>query len=456
MLMTTTTKYHYVALICSCLFVVSAAAETPIECFEYASDADMQAMWSPQGATLSLASYVSPNSQGTNSLRIDRNWPANAWETEVVGGQTLTAPLAILPAQYVTLRIAGNPQFANASYQQFFLYAYDDAGNFGRWGTSIPTTTNWQVVNIKASSIQAPWNSPGLPDLNNITRFSFYIYGQGDPPGQEFTATIYVDDIIVRDAPLIDFLPPAPMRTLLDDFEAYPDDAALLGFYSYENSPAATVTTASLATPAPQGNKALKLAVDFAAGQWPWGSVRSALAAPFSMPTNAIVALRLKGDPTLASVADSGTTFWLSFYDQAGRRFTYNTPAAAVISSEWTTLKASYNDFWADTVVDTGNLVQWRILLEGWQGTTDSQPVSAAIYVDDIRISIPPALAIVSDGGVLKLHMTNLIPGATYTIQMSTDFAQWTTTTVQATADTMTSPVPTGQQKQFFQLYYTP
>jgi len=261
---------------------------------------------------------------------------------------------------------------------------------------------------------------------------------------------------MVRDTPLIEFPPPSPMRSLLDDFEGYADDTALLGFYSYENSPAATLTTASLAAPAPQGNKALKLAVDFAAGQWPWGSVRSALVAPFSLPTNAILSLRLKGDPTLAPIADAGTTFWLSFYDQGGRRLTFNTPAAPVISSDWTTLTAGYNDFWADTVVDTGNLVQWRILLEGWQGTSDSQPLSGAIYVDDIRISIPPALAVVSESGALKLRLSNLIPGTTYTIRMTPDFAQWTTTTVQATADTLTWPVPSGQPKQFFQVYYTP
>ncbi len=454
--MNTPTKLQYLALVCGCLFVVKAGAQTMLEDFEYASDGDMLAMWSPQGATLSLSPNVSPNSKGTNSLRIDRDWPANTWETEVITGQPLTAPMAIYSTQYITLRIAGDPQFTNATYQQFFIYAYDGTGNFGRWGTAIPAGTNWQVVNIKVSSIAAPWNSPGLPDLNNITQFNFYIYGQGDPAGQPFSATIYADDIMVRDTPLIEFPPASPMRSLLDDFEGYADDAALLGFYHYENSPAATVSTASLATPAPQGTKALKLAVDLAGGQWPWGSVRSSLVTPFSLPTNATLSLRLKGDPALAPLADAGTTFWISFYDQAGRRFTYNTEAAPVISSEWTTLKASYNDFWADTVVDTGNLVQWRILLEGWQGTVDSQPLSAAIYVDDIRISVPPGLAIVSEGGVLKLHMSNLIPGTTYTIRMTADLSQWTTTTVQASIDTMTWPVPTGQQKQFFQVYYTP
>ena len=98
--MRNTTKSQYVALLCGCLFVVKAGALTMIEGFEYASDADMQAAWSPQGATLSLSPYVSPNSNGTNSLRIDRNWPANSWETEVITGQQLTAPMTILPAQF--------------------------------------------------------------------------------------------------------------------------------------------------------------------------------------------------------------------------------------------------------------------------------------------------------------------------------------------------------------------
>jgi hypothetical protein len=427
-----------------------------IEGFEnYPSDPDLLAAWTPQGATLSLSALVAAGSTGTNSLRVERFFPANAWETEVITGPELPAPIAIAPTQYLTLRISGDPQFTNASWQTLFLYAYDGSGNFGRWGGPVPTTTNWQVFNFTASSIAKPWDSPALPDFNNIVRFKFFLYGQGETPGTAFPATIYIDDVVVRNTPLIEFPPPSAIRPLIDDFEGYADAAALLGFYHYVNSPATTVSTGSIETPAPQGSKALKLAIDFAAGQYPWGSVHSAIVAPFSLPTNAVVSLRLKGDPILAPIADGGTTFYLSFYDGAGSAINFSTPAAPVISSEWTTLKAGFNQFWSGAVVDTGNLVRWRILVEGWTGTAESTPLSAAFYVDEIRITIPPVLSIVPEGAALKLHMDSLIPGTTYTLRMTPDFSQWTTTTIQATSSSATWNIPPGQ-KGFYQLFYTP
>ncbi len=437
------------------LIAFAAHGQTMIESFEYPSDADLLAAWTPSGSTLTLSSWVAPGASGTNSLCVYRSFPANPWETEVITGPMLPTPLTIAPTQYLTLRVAGDPQFTNATYQTLFLYAFDGSGNFGRWGSPVPTTTNWQVFNLRANTIQPPWNSPGLPDLSNIVQFKFYLYGQGDPAGTPFQATIHIDDVMVRDTPLIEFPPPSPMRGLIDDFEGYADAAALLNFYHYVNSPAATATTALLESPAPQGNKALKMAIDFSSGQYPWGSVRSADVSPFSLPTNALVSLRFKGDPTLAATADDGTAFWLSFYDNAGRGFNFSTSAAAVTNSEWTTLTASYSDFWSSTPVDTGNLVGWRILVQAWTGTTDSTALSGTFSVDDIRISVPPVLSMVQEAGALKLRMDNLVPGTTYTLRQTADFAQWTTTTIQATSASQTWTIPSGQ-RGFYQLYYTP
>jgi hypothetical protein len=393
-------------------------------------------------------------------MEVQVSMPANNWQTEVLTGPMLPAPIAIAPDQYITLRVAGDPAFTNASYQQLFVYAFDGAGNFGRWGSPVPTsTTNWQVFNFLASTIAQPWNSPALPNMTNIVQFDFYIYGQGDPPGVAYNATIYLSDLQIRDTPLIEFPPPAPLRQLIDDFEEYADDAALLSFYTYVDSPAATVTTASLATPAPQGpqgTNCLQLDIDFAPGQYPWGSVLSAVVPAFSLPTNAVVSLWFKGDPTLAPVADDGTTFWLSFYDEAGGAINFSTPAAPVISSEWTNLTAPYDQFWSTSTVDTGNLVQWRILVEGWMGTTNSPALSGTFYVDDIWITIPPVLAVVVEQGALSLQMDSLIPGTTYTLRISPDLSQWTTTTIQASSTSATWPIPAGQQKSFFQLFYTP
>jgi hypothetical protein len=463
--MKTTKESLSVSILCGCLFGLTANAQMMLENFEeYPSDADLQAAWFPDmDATLTLSTNVAYHSTGTNSMRVDISVPANAWQTTVLTAPALPAPIAISTTQYITLRVAGDPQYTNSTFNMLYVYAWDGNGNFGRWGSAVPTTTtNWQVFNFPASPIEVPWNSPAAPDLNNIVQFRFYLYGQGGgdingqiDPTNAFSATIYIDELQVRNAPLIEFPAPSPMRAKIDNFEEYADATALLNFYHYVNGAPTTVTTASLGTPAPQGTNALKLAIDFGAGQWPWGAVYSAYVAPFSFPTNAVVSLWLKGDPTLAPVADGGTVFYLSFYDQGGNALHFTTPAAPVIASGWTKLQASFNQFWSSAVVDTGNLVQWRLLVEGWQGTADSTALSASFAVDNIQITVPPVLAIVPQGSALVLQMNDLIPGTTYTLRQTTDFSNWTTTTILATAASQTWPVPAGQ-KGFFQLFYTP
>jgi hypothetical protein len=99
--------------------VVAAGAQTIIENFEqYASDADIQAVWHADvNATLTLSSYVADHSRGSNSMRVAVSMPALAWQTTVITGPALPAPMSLAPTQYITLRIAGDPRFTNASYQ---------------------------------------------------------------------------------------------------------------------------------------------------------------------------------------------------------------------------------------------------------------------------------------------------------------------------------------------------
>jgi hypothetical protein len=190
-------------MLCNCVFVVMANAQITIENFEYGSNADLLSAWIPQGATLTLSSYVSPKSTGTKSMRVDRHFPASTWEMEILTGPTRPTPLVIGTTQYLSLRIAGNPQFTNASWQRFYLYTFDGGGNFGRWGTAVPTTTNWQVCNFLASDVEKPSESPALPDLSNIVQFKFYLCGQGDPASVAYSATIYLDDLRILPAPVL-------------------------------------------------------------------------------------------------------------------------------------------------------------------------------------------------------------------------------------------------------------
>jgi hypothetical protein len=430
------------------------APETVLEAFEYETEEALFAVWSSsQNTSMTLSDSVAPKSTGTKSLSLQFNFPSTTWATEIISRQRLGTPIAIGPKQYLTLRLKGDPAFAAADFQALYLNIYDESGNFGRWGTPVPTNADWQIFNFSVGSLEKPWNSPALPDLSKIVRFAFYQYGS-EKAIEPYTATILVDDVMIRNAPLIEFPAPAAFRPLLDDFESYADEAALRAFYSYQNSPATTVTTASLDTPAPQGSKALKLALDFAAGQYPWGCVRSGVVAPFSLPTNAVVALRLKGDPALASVADAGTTFWLSFFDTAGRRIDFVTAGAPVVTSQWTTLEARLENFGDTSTVDIGNLVQWRLLVQAYEGVPEQAAMSATLYVDDIRMSIlPPVLSIMRDGNSLQLSAARLVLGKVYVLQSSTDLKQWTPgTSVTATSSTATWTVPAAQKLEFLRL----
>lgn len=438
----------------SALLVLTASGQTVIEDFEYASDDDLYANWFAESGYVLLSDNVATGSTGTKSLEIYRYFGESEWDTQIINGPMLETPLAINTNQYISLRIAGDPAFANGTFTQFYLYAYDSQGNFGRWGMPIPTSTSWQVVNQLANNIEKPWDSTGLPDLNDIVKFRLFIYGQGSPFGAPYEATLRVDDITVRNDELIDFPPPAPMRGLIDDFESYVNDDDLNAFYSIVNSPVATATSASLASPAPQGNQALKLAIDFASGRYPWGAVMSPEVAPFSLPENAVVQFWVKGDPTMEPVLDGGTVFYISFYDSVGAAIHY-TATPLVVAPDWQLVRVPAAAFWKLSTVDKGNLMRWRILVEGWDGTDESPGRSGTFYVDDLRITLPPKLAITATAENLSLEMSNLLPGTTYTLRQTSDFSMWTTSTFTATGETETHSIPPGE-RAFYQLYYTP
>lgn len=430
--------------------------EYMIDDFEYATEEDLIAAWTASpNAFVATSETVAPESSGQKSMSATFNFPSSAWVAENIRGRLFEKPIVIGPKQYVTLRIKGDPAFATTDFQSFFVYAFDASGNFGRWGAPAPTTDEWQILNFLAGNIETPWDSPGLPDLGRIVRMSFFQYGS-EAAIDPYTATILVDDLMVRNTPL--FPAPAPFRSLLDDFEGYADTIALESFYTYQNSPAEiTTTAASLLTPAPQGNKGLELGIYFAAGQYPWGSVRSAIAAPFSFPADGVVTLRFKGDPALAAAADAGTSFWLTFYDQAGSAASFVTDSAPVVSGEWTTLEARRSDFSNTSAVDFGNLVQWRLLVQAREGTAESEPVYAVFSLDDLRMRIqpaaPPTLSVRRDGNSIVLTASGLTAGNVYRLSSSANLTQWTPgAEVTATSTTATWAVQPTQNVEFFRV----
>lgn len=440
-----------------------SAAVTMLEDFEYATEAEFLAYWIPTGgATPTLSADVAPGAAGDACMKVEFNFASIAWATEIITGPSLFPPrfdyVSIAPEQYVTFRLRGDPAFAVSDFSNLYLYVYDANGDFARWGVQMPLSEDWQIINLAGDGYQFPWDASGTIDMASIEKIAFVQYGSQaaiDP----YTATIHVDEVQIRDEPLTEFPPPSEPRALIDDFEGYADDEALRSFYSYENSWHPTVTVASLETPAPQGNQALKLAIDFATGQYPWGSVRSPILEPFSIPADAVVTLSFKGDPALAERADAGTVFWLSFYDAAGNAMNYITDAAPVISSDWTTLEATVDDFGGSGTIDIGNLVQWRILVEGWEA--DQPALSGAFYVDDIRVSRPvnpqPMLSAILDGARVRLEMTLLTPGAHYDLESSDDFDEWTVVaTIAADTDTATWLVDADGEMAYFRLVEKP
>ncbi len=184
-------------------------------------------------------------------MAVQFNFPSTAWATETITGPWLATLFSIADTQYLTFRLRGDPAFASSDFHNLYLYAYDANNNFGRWGVETPANADWEIVNLPVKNIEQPWNSPGLPDLSQIMQFAFYQYGS-QAAIAPYTATILIDDLMLRDTPLTEFSPPSAPRELIDDFEGYAAAGALTNFYNYQNSPATTLTTASLETPAPR------------------------------------------------------------------------------------------------------------------------------------------------------------------------------------------------------------
>jgi hypothetical protein len=127
-----------------------------------------------------------------------------------------------------------------------------------------------------------------------------------------------------------------------------------------------------------------------------------------------------------------------------------------VTSSEWTKVEAPFGQFWSSSVVDTGNLVQWQLLVEGWRGTPDSTPLSGNFYVDDIQGAFPPSLTVIHQGTDLQLLMNNLMPETWYTLELTTNFLRPVEYSFPANSPSQTWPVLPEQRCGFFRLYYTP
>ena len=426
--------------------------------FEYASAELLAAAWTPSAnAVLALSDDVAPRAGGRTSLRISFQFPSTAWATETASGPTQPVPSALGPSQYLTFRVKGDPAFAAADFRDLFLYVYDDAGNFGRWGAPVPTTAEWQIRNHSPATVEKPWDSPGLPNLARIAKIAFFQYGSqaAIPP---YSASILVDDVVIRDTPLED--PVLPPDTVIDDFEyATPEDiaAAWVG-----GSPNTVVTSSEAVAPASAGQKCLSLEFNFSSSAWATEFVKGLVRTnPVAVARTQYLSFRVKGDPAFAT-ADF-RNLYLYAYDTDGNFGRWGGPVPD--TAEWTIINYTAGTIekpWdSPALPNLDRLVRFAFYQYGSQAAID--PYQATVLIDDLSIrstplsdqpSDPPRLAIQRAGGnSLTLGLTGLTPGRTYLLRTSPNLATWTTATeIKATATTASWTVNTTSSAAYYLL----
>ena len=77
--------------------------------------------WTPgtPNAVITLSDEVSPNSEGSKSMKVEFNFTSTPWVTEIVRGPLLPEDLVLAPEQYITFRLKGDPAFAAANFRDF-------------------------------------------------------------------------------------------------------------------------------------------------------------------------------------------------------------------------------------------------------------------------------------------------------------------------------------------------
>ncbi|MBT7874497.1 MAG: hypothetical protein HN758_08740 [Verrucomicrobia bacterium] len=137
----------------------------------------------------------------------------------------------------------------------------------------------------------------------------------------------------------------------------------------------------------------------------------------------------------------------------------YITDIAPVISDDWTTLTITMDDFGDTSAIDTGNLVQWRILVEGWAEANPA--LSGSFFVDDIRVSTlemqQPVLTADIEGKNIRVQMSQLTPGSEYELLMSENLTDWTlVTSIAADTEEASHLVNADQRVACYQLIEKP
>ncbi len=426
--------------------------------FEYANAEALAAAWSTSpNAVLSLSTDVAPLASGPTSLRVEFQFPSAPWATETATGPLQTVPSSLAATQYLSFRVKGDPAFAGSDFRQLYLYVYDDTGNFGRWGEPIPITATWQIRNHTAATLEKPWDSPALPNLARISRIAFFQYGS-ETARPAFTAAIQIDDVVIRDTPLVDAA--IPTDTLIDDFEYESDEALAAAWIG--GSPNAVVTTSNQVAPGSAGRNAMKVEFNFASTPWVTEFVRgSARATPIAVARTQYLGFRVRGDPAFA--ASDFHQLFLYAYDNEGNFGRWGGPVPD--TDAWQIVNYLAGDIakpWdSPALPNLERLVRFAFFQYGSEAAIE--PYSAAILVDDLGVrssplsdgpADPPAMAIRrGTARELAIDLSRLVPGRTYLLRTSSDLRNWTTAAqIIPTQANETWPLATPQGTAFYVL----
>lgn len=426
--------------------------------FEFASPELLAAAWTPTAnAVVALSEDVAPQASGRTAMKIDFSFPSTAWATESVGGPVLAVPSSLGATQYMTFRVKGDSAFSGADFRQLYLYVYDDAGNFGRWGEPVPLTSAWQIRNHTAATLEKPWDSPGLPNLGRIAKIAFFQYGS-ETALPAYTASVLVDDVVIRDGPLVDGeLPP---DRVIADFEYATEEALAADWVAGSGNVVAG--TSGAVSPGSAGAKALSLQFNFVSSAWTTEFVKGpTITNPVAVARTQYLSFRVKGDPAFA--AADFRNLYLYAYDQEGNFGRWGGPVPE--TEDWQVanyVAGTIEKPWdSPALPNLDRLVRFAFFQYGSEAALD--PYAATVLLDDLAVRTTPltlgaveapTLAVQrAAGATLQVQLGRLVTGRTYLLRRSADLATWTTAAeLTATGATSTWTVENPQGTAFFVL----
>lgn len=362
------------------------AEDVVLDDFEYAEDWEIEEMyrnsgWLGQGASF-LASGAKDGSQCMELLLL---YDGGAW-----GGAAVTSldqePFAFTPGQMFTLDIKGDAVKLAGDQAILVFQLRDAAGEVIRFLDYLgPKSPDWITIRMPYEAFEeGPYDAnPDVPaDRENLISWEFYIQGVGGNVVDPFEATVFLDNLIITDAPA-----PTEGDRMLDDFE-YASDTAIKNFYVSTGWQG--LGTPSLTSERMEGEHAMQLAMSFEGGAWASAGVAGQTVDPFAFSPTQKLSYYVKGDP--ANLTDEAVLIVLSFRDTTGEVVRY-LDAVGPISADWTLIEIPYDaleespwDSNPDTPADRGKLVSWEFSIQG-VGPEPIPPFNATILLDEFKLT---------------------------------------------------------------------